>query len=133
MKFTILIALSLVTQIAFAALSTTQQKALVDQIAKEHRRQLHIDRNEDVGSSNPALVTKSFLDKHYNERENHSSALDRTEYAQLYSCLNNKSCALWHFSTWSSYMSGSGQSSHFILINIYSGKYEEIINAVYEE
>ncbi len=133
MKHTLIIVLSLITQFAFAALSVNQQKALVDEIAKAERHKMYKNRYTDISTTEPELVDSGFLNEYQNGGGYKEEDLNEEQYDKLHKCIRSKVCSLWNFKSRASGYGGSGEDSHFILINVNSGKYEQIRHALYAE
>jgi hypothetical protein len=134
MKFMTLITLSLFTQIALANLSSlASQQKMMENHAKQLRRQLYIDGYSDVHTSKPESMTAQKLNKIYKDNSTFASPLNKAQFSQLYSCLNSHICALWYFEMSSSMYGGSGHSGHFVLLNITNGRLSEIDYSIYEE
>jgi len=94
------------------------QKNLVENHAKESRRQLHIGGYSEVGTSNPKLVTLGFLNSHYKNNGTFANPLTAKEFTQLYKCYHGSSCKLWYYESFASMYGGSGSTAHFVLIQI---------------
>lgn len=134
MKIKMILTLTLIGQMAFANFSSAaNQRKFVENHAKETRREMHVNGYEDVQTSSPQLMSKASLNNHYKQNSTFVNPPSREEYAQLYTCLSSRSCALWYYESSSSMYGGTGMSGHFILLSITSNKVETITHSIYEE
>lgn len=126
--------LILASQLAFANFSTfANQKSFVENHAKKARRDMWVNGYRDVQTSPPEKVTSKKMAEFYKENSTYANPLDRSDFSQLYSCLNSVSCALWFYESSSSMYGGSGSARHYVLLYINSNRSDSIDHAIYEE
>lgn len=109
------------------------QKALVEKLAKETRRELHKAGHINVETTPAKKLSLDELNAHYEMKDIHHETLSSEQYSELYSCHYRATCALWSFTTYSSIQAGSGTSAHFILIDTESGNTESFQHTTWEE
>jgi len=129
--FALLILFSSVS--VFARLSEPQQLAIVQKIAKEHRRQMHIQNFEDV-QSHVEKISKGALDELMKKNPEVEIPLTKEEVSSLYRCLNSQSsCSLFLISLTGSIYGGSGETHNYVLLDPKTGKVVEIMHEVFAE
>lgn len=133
MKLLVCLLVFSVSASAFARLSDSQQLAVVEKVAKGHRRQMHIERYEDVESF-VEKVSKARLDELVKFSPGAEHPLNKEEISALYRCQHSsKSCSLYLISLTGSMYGGSGETHNYVMLDPNTGKYTEIMHLVYAE
>ncbi len=118
---------------AVAGLSEPQQLVVVEKIAKEHRRQMHIENFDDV-ESYVEKVTKARLNELMKNNSEVEAPLDSDQVASLQACMKrSKTCSLFLISLTGSWYGGDVRTHSYVLLNPETGKTEEIMHEVYAE
>ncbi len=134
MKFSFtLVILVLFSGSAFARMTEAQQMAEAQKVAKEHRRQLHIYRHEDVVSIVEKL-TKIRLNELMEANPEVVDPLSREKISSLYRCLYSpKNCSLFLISLGYSMYGDSGSADVYLLLNPETGTSTQFLHEVYGE
>ena len=105
---------------------------IIENISKELRKELWQSGHIDVDSSS-TLVDQKFLHNYTSNSQNQSYLVPLTEQeiSRLYQCLFNSDCTLYHIRLTSSYHSGWGEESAFVLLKRHVHKL--IRHVVYSE
>lgn len=119
---------------SFAQLTEEQSFEYVEVIAKGLRRDLWVQSHEDVHSE-VRLSTYSELDEHTDGLTNseYEVPLSESEVSEIYNCAERANCLVFHIRVSSSYYSGYGTSSHFVLLDTKSVSREIISHVTYSE
>lgn len=133
MKFMILVLLLTSAFVAKAALPMSSQVEIVESLAKEKRRQLHIRGYQDVSSAVQSVDFER-LSAMMKEDSVTEQPLNRAEISSLYSCLRSRrQCSLFSIHIDSNYMSGFGTDRIWVMLDPQSGRYQTIEQSVYSE
>lgn len=108
------------------------QEKYVENAAKEIRRDLWIRGYEDV-SSQVTFMNKERINDYVKKGNSYEQDLNRDEISELYRCEHKESCEVYLVSVSSSYYSGYGIESHFVLLNTAEQTSTQISHVVYAE
>lgn len=120
---------------SFAAtkLTLSQQKEVVEKLAKQERRELWVSGHVDVSSS-VTHVTAKELEKLLKEDSDSEQPLNSDEVHQIRKCSKSTNmCSVFTIDVSGSYMSGYGHIRFWILLNPDSGHYSKISQSIYTE
>lgn len=132
MKFVTVILATILSFSSIAAeLTTQQQHELIEQVAKNKRRNFWRDGYENVSSKIERISTKAF--ETYTAREFESNLKADAEQ-RIKECLVLKICEVFLITISSEYYSGYGVEGHFVLLDTASAKYDaSISHSIYAE
>jgi hypothetical protein len=130
----ILVIAILTVNVAFSAsyMTKKQQEKYIEKVAKEIRRNFWVQGYDDVESGTlfPSLEQ---LEEHFAEDMRYENYLDEMEQEDVFGCFYSSTCRLYLIYTSSSFMSGYGETAHFILLDITKRKHEELSHTIYAE
>lgn len=131
MKVSLIALLLSLSSLAFAEVIP----ARINNIAKSIRHSYWVQRYQDVESYQSSISERDFAA--YLERQAQEfgveDKLTRAQIKSIHACLGDTNCDVYLIAVSGSYMSGSGEVYHWILLNPSTGKYKEIKNVVYAE
>lgn len=136
MKQLVIVLALLASSFAFSATKMTheQRDKYVADVAKELRRDLWIQQHEDVSSNTEYPSYKELEDFLFGEHSQYyENNLDEDEIEQVFDCYKSRSCRVYHIVVSSSYYSGYGEDSHFVLLDVYKRRHELLSHNIYSE
>ncbi len=117
----------------YAQLSSNEQLNLVEDIAKNDRREMWRGGFEEV-SSQVERPTKNEIDEAIKLSPMDAEPLATDEIAAIYSCYNAPArCVVYTIYLYSEMYGGSGTSRRWVFLDPATGAYESILQSVYEE
>lgn len=135
MKLFILLSLTLASLGVFSqtVMTNAEQVEKSEEIAKNIRRSYYITGHKNVSSSSTKL-TQAKTTTILKDNELTESPLDADQVEEILKCSKSKkSCSVFLIEVGAEMYGGTGESFHWILLDITTGKYKEFFQVIYSE